>query len=46
VAPSTYTTIVAPIAEAQIDAALLWWMSPSTKKGFYIRLPAHLYQHC
>ena len=24
-APSTYTTIVAPIAEAQIDAALLWW---------------------
>ena len=24
-AASTYTTIVAPIAEAQIDAALLWW---------------------
>jgi plasmid stabilization system protein ParE len=25
VATSTYTTTVAPIAEAQIDAALLWW---------------------
>ena len=24
-ATSSYTTIVAPIAEAQIDAALLWW---------------------
>ena len=24
-AASTYTAIVAPIAEAQIDAALLWW---------------------
>ena len=24
-AASTYTTIVAPVAEVQIDAALLWW---------------------
>ena len=24
-AASTYTTVLAPIAEAQIDAALLWW---------------------